>query len=424
MSARIAAAELVVAVLDQRRALEDALEHTPVFTALEGRDRAFARALATATLRRLGGIDAVLSQFLERPLPETAAHGRAMLRIGAAQVLALGTPAHAAVSETVTAASALREARGFAKLINAVLRRVASDGPALLDAQAPGADLPAWLFARWRAAYGDAQAKAIALALRDEAPLDLSVKDDAPGWAERLGGAVTPTGSVRLREPGPVNTLPGFVEGAWWVQDAAAALPAKLLGDVRGKAVLDLCAAPGGKTLQLAAAGANVTAVDRAADRLERLEQNLARTHLRAKVVARDALKLRTKDPFDAILLDAPCTSTGTLRRHPDVAWLRRPTDIRQLAELQSQLLAAAATMLKPGAPLVYAVCSLEPEEGPGVVADALASGLWTRAPVRPGEIAGADAFLTADGDLRTLPAHWPEIGGLDGFYAARLVRS
>ncbi len=424
MSARIAAAELVVAVLDQRRALEDALENTPAFTALEGRDRAFARALATATLRRLGGIDAVLSQFLGRPLPETAAHGRAMLRIGAAQVLALGTPAHAAVSETVTAASALREARGFAKLINAVLRRVASDGPALLDAQAPGADLPAWLFARWRAAYGDAQAKAIALALRDEAPLDLSGKDDAPVWAERLGGAVTPTGSVRLREAGPVNTLPGFAEGAWWVQDAAAALPAKLLGDVRGKAVLDLCAAPGGKTLQLAAAGANVTAVDRAADRLERLEQNLARTHLGAKVVARDALKLRTKDPFDAILLDAPCTSTGTLRRHPDVAWLRRPTDIRQLAELQSQLLAAAATMLKPGAPLVYAVCSLEPEEGPGVVADALASGLWTRAPVRPGEIAGADAFLTADGDIRTLPAHWPEIGGLDGFYAARLVRS
>jgi len=424
VSARIAAAELVVAVLHDRRALEDALEHTPAFTALEGRDRAFARALATATLRRLGGIDAVLANFLERPLPETAAHGRAMLRIGAAQVLLLGTPAHAAVGETVTAASALREARGFAKLINAVLRRVASDGPALLAAQASGADLPAWLFARWRATYGDAQASAIALALRDEAPLDLSVKEDAEGWAKKLGGMLTPTGSVRLRDAGPVSALPGYAEGAWWVQDAAAALPAKLLGDVRGKAVLDLCAAPGGKTLQLAAAGAVVTAVDRAADRLERLEQNLARTRLGAKVVARDALKLKTKEPFDAILLDAPCTSTGTLRRHPDVAWLRRPTDVRQLADLQSQLLTAAVAMLKPGAPLVYAVCSLEPEEGPGVVADALASGAWTRAPVRPGEIAGADPFITADGDIRTLPAHWPEIGGLDGFYAARLIRA
>lgn len=437
MSARIAAAELVVAVLDDRRALEDALEHTPAFTALEGRDRAFARALATATLRRLGGIDAVLAKFLERPLPETAAHGCAMLRIGAAQMLLLGTPAHAAVGETVTAANALREARGFAKLINAVLRRVASDGPALLAAQAAGADLPAWLFARWRATYGDAQASAIALALRDEAPLDLSVKEDAEGWADKLGGAVTPTGSVRLplslaeRETASspqgrrlIESLPGFAEGAWWVQDAAATLPARLLGDMRGRAVLDLCAAPGGKTLQLAAAGAVVTAVDRAANRLERLEQNLARTRLGAKVVARDALKLKTKEPFDAVLLDAPCTSTGTLRRHPDVAWLRRPTDIRQLADLQSQLLAAAVAMLKPGAPLVYAVCSLEPEEGPGVVADALASGAWTRAPVRPGEIAGADAFITADGDIRTLPAHWPEIGGLDGFYAARLIRA
>lgn len=422
MNARIAACDLVVAVLDHRRALEDALDQTPSFKALEGRDRAFARALATATLRRLGSIDAVLARFLERPLPDTAAHGRAMLRIGAAQILVLGTPAHAAVGETVEAANAVREARGFAKLINAVLRRVTRDGPALFEAQPPGADLPNWLYTRWRAAYG-AQAEAIARALRDEPPLDFSVKQDAAGWAERLGGALTPTGSVRVRQA-TVDQLPGFSDGAWWVQDAAAALPARMLGDVGGKHVLDLCAAPGGKTLQLAAAGARVTAVDKIEDRLVRLRENLLRTHLEAEVVRGDALTLRAKVQFDAVLLDAPCTSTGTLRRHPDVAWLRRPTDVRQLSELQGQLIAAASKMIKPGGTLVYAVCSLEPEEGPGVAADAVKSGAWTRAPIARGEIAGADDFITAEGDLRTLPSHWPEIGGLDGFYAVRLVRS
>jgi 16S rRNA (cytosine967-C5)-methyltransferase len=206
------------------------------------------------------------------------------------------------------------------------------------------------------------------------------------------------------------------------VQDAAAALPARALGDVRGKRVLDLCAAPGGKTLQLAAAGALVTAVDKSEARLKRLRENLARTHLQADVICADALAYRSSAPFDAVLLDAPCTSTGTLRRHPDVAWLRRPSDIRALADLQAQLLAAAAAQLKPGAPLVYAVCSLEPEEGPGVVAAALTQG-WRRDPLRGGEIAGADDFITPDGDLRTLPSYWPEIGGLDGFYVARLVR-
>jgi len=424
LNARVAACELVVAVLDEGRPLDEALNATASFEALAGRDRAFARAMATAALRRLGGIDAVLAQFLDRPLPETAAHGRAMLRIGAAQLLLMDTPPHAAVGETVEAANALRKSAGFAKLINAVLRKVSRDGAALLAAQPPGADLPAWLFTRWRATYGEATAAAIAQALQTEASLDVSVKTDAAGWARRLGGALTSTGSVRLPEGGAVDQLPGFTEGEWWVQDAAAALPARLLGDVRGKAVLDLCAAPGGKTLQLAAAGAWVTAVDRSSERLERLRENLARTKLEATVIARDALNLRIKDPFDAVLLDAPCTSTGTLRRHPDVAWLRRPSDVQSLADLQGRLLAHAATMVKPGGMLVYAVCSLEPEEGPAIAAQALKSGAWTRAPIARGEIEGGDEFITTDGDLRTLPSHWGEIGGLDGFYAVRLVRS
>jgi len=424
LNARVAACELVVAVLDEGRPLDEALNETPSFNALAGRDRAFARAMATTALRGLGGLDAVIAQFLDRPLPETAAHGRAMLRIGAAQLLLMDTPPHAAVGETVEAANMLRKSAGFAKLINAVLRKISRDGRPLLAAQTPGTDLPAWLYTRWRATYGEATASAIARALQTEAPLDLSAKADAAGWARQLGGTLTPTGSVRLAESSGVDALPGFAEGDWWVQDSAAALPARLLGDVRGKTVLDLCAAPGGKTLQLAAAGARVTAVDRSAERLQRLRENLARTHLKATVVARDALTLKIKEPFDAVLLDAPCTSTGTLRRHPDVAWLRRPNDIQSLAELQTRLLTHAATMVKPSGTLVYAVCSLEPEEGPTIAAQALKTGAWTRAPIAKGEIAGADDFITTDGDLRTLPSHWLEIGGLDGFYAVRLVRS
>jgi 16S rRNA (cytosine967-C5)-methyltransferase len=426
LTARRAAAELLVAVMDRGRALEDSLAETESFSALEGRDRAFARALVTAGLRRLGGLNAVLSRFLERPLPESAAHARALLHLGAAQLLVLGTPAHAAVGETVETANSMREARGFAKLMNAVLRKVAREGPALFETLPPGADLPPWLYARWRATYGN-EAPAIARALLNEPPLDVTVKSDAVVWAESLGGIVTPTGSVRIPSPrgegaGGVEALPGFDDGAWWVQDAAAALPARLLGDVRGKRVLDLCAAPGGKTLQLAAAGVHVTAVDKSASRLERLRENLARTKLSAEIICADALEFRADEPFDAILLDAPCTATGTLRRHPDVAWLRRPTDIRSLAELQSQLLAACAPLLKPDAPLVYAVCSLEPEEGPSIVSEALRKG-WARAPLAPGDAPGAEPFIDANGDLRTLPSHWPDIGGLDGFYAARLIR-
>ncbi|MGD9978979.1 MAG: RsmB/NOP family class I SAM-dependent RNA methyltransferase [Hyphomonadaceae bacterium] len=404
--------------MERGRSLEDALAATPSFDALEGRDRAFARALVTAGLRRLGGINAVLSRFLDRPLPDSAPHARALLHLGAAQLLVLGTAAHAAVGETVETANGMREARGFAKLMNAVLRKVAREGQTILDALPPGADLPAWLYTRWRTTYGEA-APQIAQALLPEPPLDLHVKDDAGLWAENLGGVVTPTGSVRLSKPAPIDTLPGFADGAWWVQDAAAALPAGLLGDVRGKRVLDLCAAPGGKTLQLAAAGARVTAVDKSETRLKRLRENLARTKLEAEVICADALEFEAQ-PFDAVLLDAPCTSTGTLRRHPDVAWLRRPTDVRTLAALQTQLIAASAKSLKPGAPLVYAVCSLEPEEGPGVIAEALRNG-WRRAPLTD-EIPAE--FITADGDMRTHPGFWPEIGGLDGFYAARLLRS
>ncbi len=415
--ARRAAADLVLEVAARGHTLEDAFARSAAFNALSGRDRGFARAIASATLRRLGGIDAVLARFLDKPLPESAPAATALLRTGAAQILVLGTPAHAAVSETVALARAHRGLAGFAGLMNAVLRRVAGEGSALLAAQPPGADLPAWLYTRWRAAYGDEDAAAIARALQAEPPLDLTMKAAPP---PSLPGATTPTGSWRLPAAhDAVEALAGFAEGDWWVQDAAAALPARLLGDVRGKTVLDLCAAPGGKTLQLAAAGARVTALDKDAQRLARLRENLARTGLAADIVTADALDWAAPADFDAVLLDAPCTATGTIRRHPDIPWLRRPSDVAALAALQGQLLARAADFLKPDGTMVYAVCSLEPEEGPGVAAKA--GPALRRDPLRAEEAPAP--FVTEDGALRTLPAHWPEIGGLDGFYAARFIR-
>jgi 16S rRNA (cytosine967-C5)-methyltransferase len=425
-SARRAAAALVSAVLDDGRSLADALIDTPAYIPLEGRDRAFARAIASACLRRLGGIDAILARFLTSPLPETATVARAILRTGAAQLLVLATPAHAAVSESVEIAGQLRQSRGFAKLINAVLRKVAGVGPAALADLAPGVDLPDWLYARWRAAHGETLAAAIALALRDEPPLDLVAKTDAAALASSMvdGGfeaRLTASGAVRLPTGAPITALPGFAEGAFWVQDEAASLPARLLGPIAGLRVLDLCAAPGGKTMQLAAAGARVTAVDSDAARLERLRANLTRTGLQADSVCADVLTYRPEAPFDAVLLDAPCTATGTLRRRPDAAFLRRPSDIPALAATQTGLLAAAADMLRPGGRLVYAVCSLEPEEGPAVVAAALASGAWAREALTPEDVFAQADLITQNGDLFTAPAL--ARGTMDGFYAARLVK-
>jgi 16S rRNA (cytosine967-C5)-methyltransferase len=240
---------------------------------------------------------------------------------------------------------------------------------------------------------------------------------------------VLPTGSVRMIAHGAVTALPGFAEGAWWVQDAAAALPAKLLGDVRGRRVADLCAAPGGKTAQLAAAGAIVTAVDRAPGRLNRLQDNLTRLSLKAELVCADAAEWTEEQQFDAVLLDAPCSSTGTIRRHPDVPWLKSSADITQLAGLQRRLIGRAVALAKPGGTLVYCTCSLEPEENQSIVADLLGRepGM-RRAAITAADVFGRDEFITADGDLRTLPCQLPDgdsrLSGLDGFYAARLVKN
>ncbi len=422
--ARGLAVEILRKVLDRAHPLDDALDRQPGLDSLSLRDRAFARHLVATTLRRLGQIDDLIGRCLERPLPERAARTRQILRIGAAQLLFLGTPPHAAVSTAVKLAAADFDGR-YKRLVNGVLRGLDREGRAwVLDQDAARLNTPDWLWNAWRDAYGEDTTRGIAEAHLAEPPLDLSVSGSPESWAGRLDAAVLPGGSLRRFAGGAVRDLPGYADGGWWVQDAAAALPARLLGGVAGQRVLDLCAAPGGKTAQLAAAGARVTAVDRSDKRLDRLRGNLRRLGLDAETVTADAAVWRPDEPFGAILLDAPCSATGTLRRRPDVAWHKSPAEIDKLAGVQDRLLSAAADMLAPGGRLVFCTCSLQPEEGPDRVDAFLAdrSG-WTREPVALAEATGLDGAVTAAGDLRTLPFHWAERGGIDGFFAARLHR-
>jgi 16S rRNA (cytosine967-C5)-methyltransferase len=430
---RAVALDLLARVLEQHRPLEEAFERHPDLDRLENRDRQFVRALTTATLRHLARLDRIIAARLERPLPERARQSQDILRLGAAQLLVLGTPAHAAVDSMVSLAATLPGAAGFKGLINAVLRRLAADPKAALASAPPGeASLPDWLWQSWRAAYGEDVAQAIAAALLDEPPLDFTVKRpaEAAHWADALHARILPGGTLRraahdegTRAP-RVEESAGFAEGAWWIQDYAAALPAKLLGDVFGKRVLDLCAAPGGKTAQLAAAGAKVTALDRAQDRVRRLKQNLDRLGLVVTCEVADATLWNAEGDFDAVLLDAPCSATGTLRRHPDVAWLKTPKDVAKLTAAQDRLIDAAVTRLAPGGTLLYCVCSLQPEEGPERIAAALERHAdLARKPIAAGEVFGLADLITADGDLRTLPCHLAAEGGMDGFYAARLAR-
>lgn len=418
-AARSAAIALLESVLGRRRTLEDALD---AVTGLEPRDRGFTHLLVATVLRRLGTLDAVIEPYLRRAPPDAVRHA---LRLGAAQLLLLGTPPHAAVGATVAAVRALPKGAAFTGLANAVLRRIAAEGAAVLEElDGPRLDTPDWLWRAWHDAYGPETTRAIAEVHQREAPLDLTLKpgEDAAAWAQRLGAEVLPTGSLRLAQAAPVPELAGFAEGAWWVQDAAAALPAHLLAARPGERVIDLCAAPGGKTTQLAAAGARVTAVERAPERAARLRENLARLHLDAEVVEADAATWRPDEPADAVLLDAPCTATGTIRRHPDIARNKRASDVTALAAIQDAMLANAATMLRQGGRLVYAVCSLQPEEGEGAVARADAS--LRGDPIAPAELAGLPEAITPEGFLRTTPALWRERGGMDGFFAARLIRT
>jgi len=412
LPARAAALDILQAALSGRAGIDGALAQ-PQLRALEPRDRGFARALAMATLRHLGPIDAALQAKLNRAPPERVVNA---LRLGAAQLFVLKTPPHAAVSATVDLAPP-----SFKGLVNAVLRGLSREPPDLAD---PDRLAPPWLYARWRAAFGEADARGVASTIAREPPTDLSLKDPAHGetLAAELEGEVLPGGTLRTGRGGDLTAWPGFEAGSWWVQDASAAVPVRLLGVASGQTALDMCAAPGGKTLQLAAAGATTTALDRSAPRLTRVTENLARTGLKAEVVEADAATWADKRTFDAVLLDAPCSATGTFRRHPDVLWVASPKDVASLAAVQTRLLNAAARRVTPGGRLVYCVCSLEPEEGEAQVEAFLArTPGFAIEPMTAGEGGAPDASLRPDGSLRILPQHRP--GGTDGFYIARFRR-
>ena len=433
LAARRLAASLVAGVLAGRRPLEQVLAdlaRQPDLSLLHPRDRALARMVAATVLRRQGELEHVLNAFIERPLPAAKGQLWPILLCATAQLICLGLPPHAVVDLAVEQVRRDRGAHRFAKLSNAVLRRVSERGAALMAAQdAVRLNIPAWLWQRWSETFGDATARRIAEASLREAALDLSLKpaEDPHAWAQRLGGIVLPTGSIRLKATGRIEDLSGYGEGAWWVQDAAAALVSRLAGEVTGLSVADLCAAPGGKTAGLAAAGATVTAVDISPARLERTRANLDRLKLTASLIAADVATWTPAKSFDVVILDAPCTATGTIRRHPDILRLKIAADVARMAELQARLLANAARLVKPNGLLIYSTCSLEPEEGAEqIVAFLAAHGAFQRVPVSPEDVGGDAGPITPAGELRTLPCDGPQgspAAGWDGFYVARLRR-
>lgn len=432
LPARRAAVELLAAVLQKKQALDDvlgrSLERGAMFD-LPVRDRALARAIIAGSLRRKGQLDHALFTFLERGLPDKSGTLYPILLSGAAQLIFLKTPPHAAIDLAVTLAQYDPKAKRYDKLVNAVLRRVANEGEAIAGSlNAARVNTPDWLWSRWASYWGEARAHAIAEANLTEPPLDLTVKSDPALWAERLSGRVLPNDSVRLLPKGRIESLPGYDDGAWWVQDVAASLPAKLLGDVSGQRVADLCAAPGGKTAQLVLGGASVIAIDNSKARLKLLAENLKRLRLEAELIEADATKWQPGGLFDAVLLDAPCSSTGTIRRHPDIPYVKSAKDIKALAALQARLLDNAASLVRPGGKLVYSTCSLEPEEGEAQIAAFLTrNNAFSLDPIAPGELYGQAEWIEPSGCLRTFPYELrfdvPEWSGMDGFFAARLVR-
>ena len=421
---RDVALDLLRGVLDDGRSLTDILDDA---TGRQGKlamaDRAFGRLIAMTALRRLGEIDAMIDSLLQRPLPRKAHDVQHILRLAAAQIAFLDTARHAVVNCAVEQAK--RCPGRFDPLVNAVTRKMAPQPDAV---SAPGINLPDWLWDSWVQHYGLEAAAKIAAAHLTEPPLDLTVAapNDTARWAKSLEGQALVPGTVRLARARNVPTLDGFEEGAWWIQDVAASLPARVLlsslTEPSAAAVADLCAAPGGKTAQLASAGATVSAVDVDSDRLKRVQENLARLGLDAMLVAADA---RTWHPpegalFDAILLDAPCTATGNIRRHPDIPWLKRASDVTQAAKLQDELLAAAWRLLRPGGHLIFAVCSLQPEEGKQRIKAFIDQGEAERAPISKTEIHEL-CTPDSDGDLQTLPFFGCDCGGMDGFFVSRL---
>ncbi|SEK78665.1 16S rRNA (cytosine967-C5)-methyltransferase [Roseovarius nanhaiticus] len=413
-SPRTAAAHLLDQILGERRLLSELLA-TGALDRLEAPDRARAQRLATQTLRSIERADKILAKHLRKPPPLTVQN---ILRLGTVE-LCMGGDAHGVVNECVNMTAGNKRFAKLKGLVNAVLRKVAADGPAEWTIlRVP--HLPKWLRAPLSEAYGAKTVAGFEAAHFAGAPLDLTPRGDAAALAEAVGGTLLPTGSVRIADAGQVSALPGYEAGEWWVQDAAAAIPARVLNVAKGETVLDMCAAPGGKTLQLAAAGGEVTALDISDARMARVRENLGRTGLSAALVTGDALT--HEGQYDAILLDAPCSATGTIRRHPDLPHARDGSEIGDLIALQSAMLDHALGLLKPGGRLVYCTCSLLPDEGECQVEEALARHPGLTVDRAALNLPGIDlGWITEEGGLRLRPDYWAELGGMDGFYIAML---
>ncbi len=423
LTSRRLAAFAVKTVVETRQPLEQVLAGQPDYRALEPRDRAFVRLIAATTFRRMGQIEAALKPFIRQKPPKLV---YAALQTAAAQIIYLGTPAHAAVGETVAMLKSRGSSRGFAGLANAVLRRIVEQGANLAGGQPPKINVPGWIRGDWERSYGRQAGRKLAAELVKEPKLDLTVKSDAAGWADKLDGQPMGAQTVRLDKIGDVTALEGFEAGEWWAQDLAASLPVQLLGDVKGQNILDICAAPGGKTMQLAAKGANVTALDKSEGRLKRVAENLARTNLNAEIICADALEWSPEQAqFDTVLLDAPCSATGTFRRHPDVLYNRTPKDLANLVRLQDKLLVKTADLVKPGGTLLYCTCSLQSDEAaPRIEAFLQKMPEFRLIPILsvPGLELPEAAF--SGGFLRTIPYFNGDEGGMDGFFVARLMRN
>ncbi|MCD1634438.1 MFS transporter [Martelella mediterranea] len=428
-AARAAASKILAAVVDRKTPLDGMIdtEHgNPAYRALGPADRALCRALVLTTLRHKPMIDQAIASLLDRPLPGGARALSHVLAIAAAQILYLDVPDHSAVDIAVEQANADPRNKRFAGLVNAVLRGMTRRKAKILAELESVSPIPDWFAERLSAVYGADTAHAIGRAQLQPPTIDISVKSDLEGWAARLGGTVLSTGTIRLDAPsGAVSDMDGFAEGEWWVQDAAAAIPATLFGDLTGQRVIDLCAAPGGKTAQLIMQGGQVTALERSKSRLRRLEQNLARLQLSAETIAADMMEYQPETLFDAALLDAPCSSTGTARRHPDVFWTKDFSDIEKLAEVQYAMARRALDLVRPGGIVIFSNCSLDPLEGETVVERLLADGAPAeRAAFPAGRPDTLAPFFDANGAIRTTPAAQLDgKTGLDGFYAVALRR-
>ncbi|MCK5425899.1 MAG: 16S rRNA (cytosine(967)-C(5))-methyltransferase RsmB [Emcibacter sp.] len=428
LTGRWAALGFLEKILDDHLPLDQAFDQTcrQFGDKLSVQDRGFVRHLGTTCLRHLGQLDAMINHCTSKKLTSKQKTIRNILRLGITQLLYMEVPAHAAVNSAVkmTDKQKNNSDRHTKGMVNAILRRIDRETAKFSTKFSPNLNIPKWLKENWKDNFGAEQADKITLALLAEPPLDFSLKPECDGaeWATKLGGVLLPNGTVRVEKAGAVQNLPGYEEGHWWIQDMAASLPASLLGAKKGDAVLELCAAPGGKTAQTAAKGCRVTALDRSDRRLRRLQENMDRLNLACDIVTSDAADYKPEQEFSFILLDAPCSSTGTLRRHPDVSRSRGPKDIQALAEIQSRLLDAAVAMMPVGGILIYCVCSLQSQEGTDQIKALLdRNGTVKRKVIEGAELSGFEKSRLECGDVQTLPHHIS--GGMDGFFISRLIK-